>query len=316
VIVAVGNTPPHATFTVDPTTGSKSTYFNVDGSGSWDDEDPASALRVRWDWDNDGTYDTGWRSWKTESHQYSSSGFKTIKMEVKDTGDLTDTHTEMVIVESDTPCESVTDFDGNTYQVVQIGGKCWMAENLKVTHYRNGDAIPNVTDDTEWINLTTGAYCNYDNNAGNVSTYGRLYNWYAVDDSRKIAPAGWHVPTDGEWKQLEMCLGMSQSEADDTGWRGTNEGSKLAGNASLWASGDLENDPEFGTSNFTALPGGYRYSHSGYFGYQGYTASFWSSTEHTSSYAWYRGLDYSSSDVGRYSGVKHYGFSVRCVRDN
>jgi uncharacterized protein (TIGR02145 family) len=106
----------------------------------------------------------------------------------------------------------VTDYDGNVYQIVLIGGQCWMMENLKVTHYRNGDPIPHVPNIGEWYGLSSGAYCDYNNDPGNVETYGRLYNWYAVDDSRNIAPEGWHVPTDDEWKQLEMYLGMSQAE--------------------------------------------------------------------------------------------------------
>ncbi len=84
----------------------------------------------------------------------------------------------------------VVDIDGNAYNTVKIGNQWWMAENLKVTHYRNGNPIPNVTDDTEWSNLTTGAYCSYDNNDSNINTYGLLYNWYSVDDSRGLAPAG------------------------------------------------------------------------------------------------------------------------------
>lgn len=120
--------------------------------------------------------------------------------------------------------ETVTDIDGNTYKTIQIGNQRWMAENLKVTRYRNGTAIPTVTSNTDWFNLTTGAYCNYDNSTSDAAIYGRLYNWYAVNDSRNIAPTGWHVPSDEEWKTLEKYLGMSQSEADDTGWRGTNEG--------------------------------------------------------------------------------------------
>ena len=91
---------------------------------------------------------------------------------------------------------TVTDIDGNIYQTVKIGNQWWMAENLKVTHYRNGEAIPNVTDNATWTGLTTGAYCEYNNDVNNVATYGRLYNWYAVDDSRNIAPAGWHVASD------------------------------------------------------------------------------------------------------------------------
>jgi uncharacterized protein (TIGR02145 family) len=213
--------------------------------------------------------------------------------------------------DSDCP-PTVTDYDGNVYQTVLIGDQCWMMENLKVTHYRNGDPIPHVTDDGEWEGLSTGAYCEYGNNPANVATYGRLYNWYAVDDSRNIAPEGWHVPTDEEGKQLEMYLGMSQSEADATGWRGTDEGGKLkeAGTTHWYA-------PNTGATNesgFTALPGGYRYS-SGIFLGMGYFAYFWSSPENDSSYAWYRYLDRNNSQVLRSHPYEHYGFSVRCVRD-
>jgi uncharacterized protein (TIGR02145 family) len=98
-----------------------------------------------------------------------------------------------------------------------------MAENLKVTHYRNGDAIPNVTDSTAWTNLSTGAFCNSDNNEANVALYGRLYNWFAMSDNRKISPQGWHIPSDEDWKQLEMYLGMSRELADRVLYRGTNE---------------------------------------------------------------------------------------------
>ena len=104
---------------------------------------------------------------------------------------------------------TVTDIDGNLYYTVKIGEQWWMLENLRVTHYRNGDAIPNVTDDAEWEGLSTGAYCDYDNDPANVATYGRLYNWYAVGDSRNIAPAGWHVPSDDEWQTLVDYLGGS-----------------------------------------------------------------------------------------------------------
>jgi len=212
---------------------------------------------------------------------------------------------------SDCPA-TVTDIDGNSYQTVLIGDQCWMAENLKVTHYRNGDPIPNVTDPSAWEGLTTGAYCNYDNNEGHVATYGRLYNWYAVDDSRYIAPAGWHVPTDDEWKQLEMYLGMSQAEVDATGWRGTDEGGKLkATGTTHWF------PPNTGATNesgFSALPGGYR--HYGFFVNMDYDANFWSSTENDSTHAWSRSLYYYNSQVGRFYYNKRAGFSVRCVRDH
>ena len=209
---------------------------------------------------------------------------------------------------------TVTDIDGNVYQTIIIGTQEWMAENLKVTHYRDGEAIPTGHSNSEWSNLSTGAYCAYDNNESNADTYGYLYNWYAVDDSRNIAPEGWHVPTDDEIKQLEMHLGMSQSEADDTGYRGTNEGSKLAGRADIWIDGNLENNSEFGTSGFTALPGGYRYTNGYYYG-MGYFGYFWSSTEDTSYCAWARILGFNNSGVYRYNYAKQSGFSVRCLRD-
>ncbi|MCF7808219.1 MAG: Ig-like domain-containing protein [Candidatus Marinimicrobia bacterium] len=210
---------------------------------------------------------------------------------------------------------TLTDIDGNIYQTKKIGDQWWLAENLKVTHYRNGDAIPEVTDNTEWTNLTTGAYCEYDNNPASVDTYGRLYNWYAATDSRNIAPEGWHVPTDDEWKALEMTLGMSQSEADDSGWRGTDQGSQLAGNADLWTDGNLENNAAFGSSGFAAFPGGCRLSSYGYFGSMGGGAYFWSSTEYGSNGAWYRVLLYGYADVDRNYYGKQVGFSVRLVRD-
>jgi uncharacterized protein (TIGR02145 family) len=211
---------------------------------------------------------------------------------------------------------TVTDIDGNVYQTLVIGDQEWMVENLKVTHYRNGDPIPNVTDNDEWANANNGAYCVYANNESNVDTYGYLYNWYAVGDERGLAPEGWHVPTDDEIKQLEMYLGMSQSEADDTGYRGTNQGSQLAGNAALWSDGGLENDPEFGSSGFDFLPGGYRINGSGNFSSLGSDGNFWSATEYGADYAWKRKLSFSSTQVYRFGTNKRNGFSVRCVRDS
>jgi uncharacterized protein (TIGR02145 family) len=207
---------------------------------------------------------------------------------------------------------TVTDIDGNLYYTVKIGDQWWMLENLRVTHYRNGDPIPHVTDDFTWSGLTNGAYCEYDNNSANVATYGRLYNWYAVDDSRGIAPAGWHVPSDDEWKQLEMYLGMSQAEADATGYRGTDEGGKLKeAGTTYWYS------PNTGATNesgFTALPGAYR-RNDGYFDYMGYFAVFWCSTQIYSEGAWDRYVPYDGSQLIRGGDFKQYGFSVRCVRD-
>ena len=190
------------------------------------------------------------------------------------------------------------DIDGNAYQTVQIGDQKWMAENLKVTHYREGTAITHVTDNTSWGGLTTEAYCIYNNNASNeVDIYGALYNCYAVEDSRNIAPEGWHVPTDAEWTELETYL-------SNNGYSGI-EGSALK-SISGWNAGGNGTD-EFG---FTALPSGWRIQVDGYFSNVGVSAHYWSVSD-----AWYRMLYYNESNITRSSGNRRNGFSVRCVKD-
>jgi uncharacterized protein (TIGR02145 family) len=194
-----------------------------------------------------------------------------------------------------------------------------MAENLKVTHYRNGDPIPNISRDAAWADRTTGACCDFNNDPRNVATFGKLYNWYAVVDSRNIAPAGWHVPTDEEWKQLEMYLGMSQIQADDTNQRGTDEGGKLKeAGTTHWYS------PNTGATNesgFTALPGGHRSCYGSFMDTEiGRVAYFWSSTVSDYEGEWFRILDYGGSSVSRYYFYnnfygKLFGLSVRCVQD-
>jgi uncharacterized protein (TIGR02145 family) len=202
---------------------------------------------------------------------------------------------------------SFTDYrDEKKYDWVRIGGQVWMEENLNYDQDSYGN---------DWC---------YENNSSNCNTYGRLYDWYAVMQGANssgsnpsgvqgVCPDGWHLPSDEEWKELEMQLGMSQSQADNTEYRGTNEGSKLAGNASLWDSGDLINDSEFGTSGFTALPGGTRGGSSFYdIEFSGF---WWSSTEYSSSQAWIRSLNSNYNRVRRAANDKDYGISVRCVRD-
>ena len=225
-------------------------------------------------------------------------------------GDVWGLHTESEVVSFG----YVIDIDGNIYKIVQIGNQIWMAENLKVTHYNDGSEIPTGYSNSEWGNLSTGAYTVYNDDPSNTDVYGNLYNWYVVEDERGVCPAGWNVPTDDEIKELEMYLGMSQVEADDADWRGTNEGSKLAGMADLWNDGNLVNNPEFGTSGFNLLPGGYRNGNGNYYG-MGYNGYFWSSTEGNDYLAWYRLLDYVNSEVSRYLNNKRGGFSVRCIRD-
>lgn len=194
------------------------------------------------------------------------------------------------------------DFDGNIYETVQIGNQVWMAENLKVTHYNNGDEIPNITGNGEWGTLLSGAYCNYYNNQNNVVTYGRLYNWYAIDDDRGVCPEGFHIPADGEWTELTEFLGDAA-------------GSQLAGYADLWSDGGLENDPAFGSSGFSGLPGGYRFGYNGYYYSLGEVGCFWTSTADNDNSAWNWLLHYVTSSINRYSSSKQIGFSIRCIHD-
>ena len=251
--------------------------------------------------------------------QLDISGFKqrlkpgtTVHFEEKQKAGLKQTKTRI----EGAPKNSVMDVDGNIYKTVRIGNQVWMAENLRVTHYRDKSAIPNLTSDRSWKRASSGAYCYYDNKSRNGDTYGALYNWYAATDVRNIAPEGWHVPTDAEWKELEMYLGLSQSEADAEGFRGSNEGSKLAGNADLWNNGVLVSNSAFGASNFTALPGGQRDHNNGQYYNISNCAWFWSSTEYNDDSSWYRDLYYFYSEIGREIPLsKNYGFSVRCVRD-
>jgi uncharacterized protein (TIGR02145 family) len=209
-------------------------------------------------------------------------------------------------------------FIWNTCEEIQIGNQVWMCKNLDVDTYRNGEPIRHAETNAEWedaYNKHEGAWCYYDNDSANGEIYGKLYNWYAVNDPRGLALEGWHVPTDEEWKELEMCLGMSQSEADGVNWRGTDEGSKLAGRADLWADGALNSHANFGTSGFSALPGGMR-GDDGAFGNIGLFGNWWSASEYKASYSWIRSMFYNSSILYRTGyGSKEDGLSVRCVRD-
>ena len=199
---------------------------------------------------------------------------------------------------------STVTYDGYTYDLVAIGEQCWFKENLRTEHYVNGDAIPTWP----WTGTTSGAVAVYNDDLGYLESYGRLYNWYAVDDYRGLCPGGWHVPTDGEFMALEMELGMSSSEANSTSWRGTDEGTQLKASAS-----DSPGWNGTNSSGFSALPGGSRF-YNGDFNSVGYYAYFWSSSPIGYS-AWNRGLSSSNATVYRNDGNLRSGFSVRCVRD-
>jgi len=182
-----------------------------------------------------------------------------------------------------------------------------MAENLKVTNYRDGSEIQYVQQESSepnvWENLSTGAYGYYNDDLTNQETYGNLYNWFAVDDSRGVCPDGWHVPSNDEYIILTDYLG----------------GTSVAGGKMKEAGLDHWNSPNTGATNesgFTALPAGYRFSSNGYYSSMGDLGYFWSSSEYSSTNAWFRLLYYNYSNVNRnFSFNKQLGFSVHCLGD-
>lgn len=196
---------------------------------------------------------------------------------------------------------NVTDIDGNTYHTVIVGKQVWMVENLKVTRYRNGDSIPKVTIKAKWVIQKEGAYCNYNNNDRNTNVYGRLYNWFAINDSRSIAPEGWHVPTDEEFNILINYLG----------------GDSIAGNKMKETGTAHWLTPNTGANNksgFSALPGGYRNGVEGNFYLLRNNCMLWSATENDTT-AWIRITSNKDAGAFRNYADKPSGFSVRCIKD-
>jgi uncharacterized protein (TIGR02145 family) len=195
----------------------------------------------------------------------------------------------------------LTDFDGNTYNTITIGTQVWMRENLKVSHYRNGDVILNETNGTAWVDLTDGAYCWYNNDVANKAVYGALYNFYAVNSSKNLCPAGWHVATDGEWNTLVNYLGPS------------NIAGGMLKDTLLWNSPNSGGD---NSSGFTALPGGSRGWSDGRFEGLGINGFWWTGSwnppyDPSVSLLWYN-----SAQINIYGNPKKDGFSVRCLKDN
>jgi uncharacterized protein (TIGR02145 family) len=194
---------------------------------------------------------------------------------------------------------TVTDIDGNDYKTVTIGTQTWMAENLRVTKYNDGTSIPNVTDSIAWEALTTGAYCNQQNDDGNSQIFGRLYNWYAVSTG-KLCPAGWHIPDLDEWNVLVDYLGGQSIAGGKLKETGFNHWSSLNTNAT-------------NESGFTALPGGYRYLSE--FNFEGGTGVWWSTNERLTVYADVC-LVTSHTRIAFYEfWDKESGISVRCLKD-
>jgi uncharacterized protein (TIGR02145 family) len=199
---------------------------------------------------------------------------------------------------------TVSDVDGNSYNTVQIGTQCWTQSNLKVSKYRNGDSIPTGLSNTAWQNTTAGAYAIYDNNPVNDGLYGKLYNHYAVMDTRGLCPTGWHVPTDGEWTTLETILGGSSVA-----------GGALKSTATQPTPGGwlFPNTGATNSSGFTAMPGGLQLNNLGssdvnYYGY-------WWSSSLSGPNPWMRHLTRENGSISRHFADRVQGVSIRCLRD-
>ncbi len=187
-----------------------------------------------------------------------------------------------------------------TDSAVIIGTQMWSKRNLNVDRYRNGDPIPQVSDATQWRNLSAGAWCHYNNLSTNGTTYGKLYNWYSVNDPRGLCPTGWHVSTDLELTKLTDFLGGEALA-----------GGKLKSTSTLWLT---PNTGATNSSGFSGLPGGVREG-SGTFSNDRCFGDWWSSTAATALNAWGRSLSSTSATTGRFNGGKTSGYSVRCVKD-
>ena len=296
----VENKAPVADFSISPQTGNTDTLFTFDASASYDEETPAAELEVRWDWQNDGDWDTDYTTEKTHQRKFEVQGDYTIALQVRDTADSTDVATRNLTVDID-PCPDVfTDpRDQREYTTVEIGDQCWMKENLNA-----GVMIFGSQDMTD--NGTLEKYC-YDNNAANCNEYGALYQWNELmqyteeEGTQGICPEGWHVPTDVEWMQLEMELGMTYDEATSSGFRGTNEAIKLRTG---------------GSSGFDAQLAGYRSVNSEFIN-MNQQGGFFTSTKAlvNPNNAWVRFLFDDQDRIYRIDYQKRMALSVRCLRD-
>jgi uncharacterized protein (TIGR02145 family) len=202
----------------------------------------------------------------------------------------------------------IADIEGNLYGAVYIGNQVWTTENLKTTRLNDNTIIPDVPDDSTWVHLSTPALCWLRNDIQFKDVYGALYNWFTVETG-KLCPAGWHVPSDAEYKTLEQTLGMNAAQIDLLEWRGTDQGTKMKSTTG-WADGENGTN----TSGFTALPGGYRWAKNGAFNGIG-MLSYWWSSELNEEYGWYRRLDGTNAGVYRSGTSKTGGKYVRCVKD-
>ena len=216
---------------------------------------------------------------------------------------------ECELVDEIWSCGTPLGYQGYDYSTVQIGGQCWFSENLRSEDYRNGETISAGLSADEWGNSPTGAVASFQESVDSLEVYGRLYNWFAVVDSRGLCPSNWHVATDDEWKELEMSLGMSPEDTDGTYWRGSDQGTQLKSSNGWREDGDGTN-----TSGFSALPGGFRTAEGEFI--DTYGNGYWWSSSASNSNAWSRHLDWVDSRVYRLLHSQNRGYSVRCLKDS
>jgi len=312
--------PPIAGFSANPRSGfSPLEVFFVDTS--------LNNPEV-WHWDfGDGNTSND----QDPIHLYEVSGTYSIQLTViNEFGEDTLKQSDFIIVIDDPDAfycgiSQVSDLDGNIYNTILINNQCWLKENLRTAHYNNGDAIPTGLSDTEWSSITIGAFAYYNNDEVLLESYGKLYNWFAIDDPRGLCPAGWSVPTEDDWTQLADYLVAQGFPNNSQSSQGAGNalksckqvGSPLDGHCDTsehprWDShGTHHGFDEFG---FSGLPGGYR-SSNGSFGGIGIYNFLWSSTE----FEWLarsRSLLYNFGHLHVYSTSKSTGQSVRCIKDN
>jgi uncharacterized protein (TIGR02145 family) len=230
---------------------------------------------------------------------------------------------EKVFRTNDSP---VTDIDGNVYPTVVVGDQTWMARNLAVSRFPDGTPVQFLPEDMWWDSLRVDekGFCYYNNSTSNRNTYGALYSWSAAVNGldsvnpelvpiQGVCPDGWHLPSDGDWKELEIFLGMTTLAADSTGWRGDMGGKLKSTGRDYWL---IPNKGATNETRFSALPAGDRFPKGDYFNLH-YSTFFWTSTNYDREYAWARALGYYVTSMYRgHQDSKEFGFSVRCVRDD
>lgn len=267
---------------------------------------------VTWYWSfGDGFNSTH----QNPSHAYTTDGYYTVTLIVKnDTGSDTTSKNKLIYIGNTidgTPCPdspTIMDIDSNIYNTVFIGGQCWMKENLRVGSFINGNIEMSDNGEIE-------RYC-YNDNSAFCGIYGALYQWDEMmqynnsEGAKGICVDGWHIPTDEDWKQLEMYLGMTYEDVNLIGYRGSNEGDKLKLNSGWDNNGNGSNQ-----SNFSAIPGGYYYANDGGFRFFRSDGSWWSSSKYNNDRVWRRGLYSNTPMIRRNHHTKKDGLSVRCIKN-